>query len=168
MIDQRTGQPANDSTPPQFLVTATPTPTTTSANGQQNQAQAAPTPSPTSTPIPAATTAPTNSGGNAVPPSGGNPVAVITAPNGSVAAGSVVQITGTATSIAFDHYTLQYSSTALPGSWVTIGTSPTPVTSGTLGTWVLSGVPSGQYVIRLVVADKVGQTASSIAQIAVQ
>jgi membrane peptidoglycan carboxypeptidase len=170
VIDIRTGKPADASTPPQFRrpVPADDQQTTkTNDEKQNNQAGA---------------------GGNSNGQNGdrnnsvrggnsalgslrsdGGPIAVITSPSGSVAVGSLIQIRGTATAgAAFDHYILQYSSASAPANWITVGTWSLPVTNGVLGAWVLTGAPPGQYSIRLIVADKAGQTASSVVQVAVE
>lgn len=69
---------------------------------------------------------------------------------GAVIGGFALDLVGTAGGAGFASYTVEYGGGALPSSWIPIaGPLTTPVQDGTLYSWDVSGVPDGDYVIRL-------------------
>ena len=90
------------------------------------------------------------------------PTAIITGPSPFSCACSPINITGTATaSGGFLGYTVEYSASPA-GPWNTIVTSPAPVVSGTLAVWDTSAIVSGDYFVRLRVANSDGSTDSFV------
>ena len=77
--------------------------------------------------------------------------AEIASPSDStVATGTSIPVSGTASGGEFASYTLEYGLGQLPTSWtVFAGPITTPVDNGDLGTWDISNVSDGQYTIRL-------------------
>ena len=74
----------------------------------------------------------------------------ITSPVHEALVSGLLTVTGTAAGPGFESYVLEYGLGSLPTTWVPIGGSvSTPVESGVLGTWDLTVVPDGQYVLRL-------------------
>jgi hypothetical protein len=63
----------------------------------------------------------------------------------------VVAVQGTAASPNMQYYRLEVSTPA--GAWSSLGQWSTPVRGGTLATWSTSGLPPGQYTLRLTVQD---------------
>ncbi len=64
-----------------------------------------------------------------------------------------VPLFGFAYSSSMQFYRLEFANGAAPDSWQTIGQWSSPVQGGTLGAWATSGLPPGQYTVRLVVQD---------------
>lgn len=88
-----------------------------------------------------------------------DPTALITYPaNATIVGGTSLTIDGTASDENFKSYT--YSVKDSLGNVVngTPQTSTTSVTAGELGTWDITGLPSGTYSVRLTVRDKAGRT----------
>ncbi|MEW5924400.1 MAG: S8 family serine peptidase, partial [Candidatus Zixiibacteriota bacterium] len=71
--------------------------------------------------------------------------------NNSILSG-VVTVHGTADGDDFSGYVLEYGVGDIPDTWVTIRSSSTPVTDGTLGTWNCAGL-SGRHCLRLRVGE---------------
>jgi membrane peptidoglycan carboxypeptidase len=140
-IDSRTGQPADASTPPEFIEirpteTASPEPTATTV-------------APTNTP---AATSPAGRAGRAT--------ASITSPGGGPVSG-VVAIQGTASSPNMQYYRVEYSGAG--SGWTSLGQWSSPVSGDTLATWSTLGLPKGQYTLRLTVQDaRLGATVSTV------
>jgi tetratricopeptide (TPR) repeat protein len=68
-----------------------------------------------------------------------------------------VEIRGTATVPDFQFYKVEYGLGKNPDQWFSIGTVRTdPVIDGVLANWIVNGLPSGEYVLRLTVVDKTG------------
>ena len=84
---------------------------------------------------------------------GGTLPALITVPQPGQSIASGVSIIGRADSPDFTGYTLEWGRGAQPAAWVRIVTSPSPVPSGSLGTWDLSGLSNGPYTLRLRLED---------------
>ncbi len=85
------------------------------------------------------------------------PSADITAPEtGQPLAGTVI-VTGSASDLNFSGYVLDYGAGSAPDAWTTIVTSASPVTTGTLGTWV-TGSLTGVYTLRLTATDIANNT----------
>jgi hypothetical protein len=78
----------------------------------------------------------------------------ITSPGpGATIAGSV-PVMGTTLLPDFQFFKLEYGAGPHPQEWTTIGDIvTTQVENGLLGTWDASGLPAGDYVLRLVVVD---------------
>jgi subtilisin family serine protease len=66
-------------------------------------------------------------------------------------------ISGLAQGSSFYEYVLDYGAGYSPTNWVTIQTSTTPVSGGTLGTFDPSTFPEGTYTVRLTVYDPTGR-----------
>jgi membrane peptidoglycan carboxypeptidase len=79
--------------------------------------------------------------------------AILLPRNGQVVSG-VVQILGRASSPDFQGYLLEWGAGEKPDSWTTIVSNPNDVQTGTIGAWNTSGLPDGDYTIRLTVLDK--------------
>ncbi|MCK4265665.1 MAG: VCBS repeat-containing protein, partial [Thermoplasmata archaeon] len=62
-----------------------------------------------------------------------------------------IEMVGRAAGTNFQNYTLEYANESTPGTWVFISESSSMVFDGTLGSWDISSVPSGRYIIRLTV-----------------
>ncbi|MFC1643673.1 hypothetical protein ACFL1F_01160, partial [Chlamydiota bacterium] len=86
------------------------------------------------------------------------PTAQITAPADQEEGWETVTITGTATDINFESYTVEYGEGASPTAWTTITTSNTPVTNDILATWDTrsAGIANGTHTIKLTVTDQTG------------
>ena len=82
-----------------------------------------------------------------------NVVAEITSPAAGPSSEVVLPIEGSARVRAgsFVNYTLEWSSIDDPATWNLIENSVSPVTDGTLGVWDRTGLPTGEYTVRLVV-----------------
>ncbi len=89
------------------------------------------------------------------------PIAEITKPSGFECVCSPVEIIGTANDPdgALAQYTLSYTRDSASG-WTVFATGTTPVVNGVLGVWDATGLPEGYYLIRLVVTNAAGLTAS--------
>lgn len=80
---------------------------------------------------------------------------------GSRVSGSLV-LTGTAdgrnsgSAIPFSFYKVEVGVGSNPTDWCVINLSHTPVSEGVLATWDTSGLPKGDYSLRLVVVDQSG------------
>jgi len=79
--------------------------------------------------------------------------AILLPRNGQQVAG-VVQILGRATSPDFQGYLLEWGIGDDPEQWVTIVNNPNEVSTGTIGAWNTSGLPDGEYTLRLTVLDE--------------
>lgn len=80
--------------------------------------------------------------------------AIIFQPTAGANVSGAVQVTGRASSSAFQSYRLEYGAGAAPDSWTQITSRSSEVTSGTLGTWNTAGLAPGPYTLRLVVNDR--------------
>jgi hypothetical protein len=95
-------------------------------------------------------------------PGAGSPRASITGPAPLSCDCNPITITGTADADgSMASYTLEYS-TSPTGPWNTIVTSTTPVTGGTLASWNTSGIPTGNYFVRLRVSNTDGISESAV------
>jgi len=81
--------------------------------------------------------------------------ASITSPSNNAYIKDSVNITGTASGPEFSMYWLNYSSNN-GSSWTNIGSSASPVSSGTLATWNTSAVEGTEYILRLFVKNITG------------
>ena len=90
-----------------------------------------------------------------------NPIATITSPIDDQTIDGNVQTTfdvlGTADDVNFSEYVLEYEAVA-EKTWEEIQTGSAPVVSGTLGTWDLASLSSGDYSLRLTVTDLADNT----------
>ncbi|MEW6517148.1 MAG: S8 family serine peptidase [candidate division FCPU426 bacterium] len=90
------------------------------------------------------------------------PVAEITSPPHEQTVAIDIQVTGSAGGANFSSYTLEYGERLYPTAWVTIQTSGTPVTNGTLGTWSVGGLTDNlPYMLRLRTTDASGNVSIS-------
>jgi len=89
------------------------------------------------------------------------PVAEITEPSGFECVCSPVEIIGTADDPdgSLDRYTLAYTRDSASG-WTVFATGTAPVVDDVLGVWDATGLPEGYYLIRLVVTNSTGLTAT--------
>lgn len=95
-------------------------------------------------------------------PGAGSPRASITGPAPLSCDCNPITITGTADAEgSMASYTLEYS-TSPTGPWTTIVTSTTPVTGGTLASWNTTGIPTGNYFVRLRVTNTEGTSESAV------
>jgi Tol biopolymer transport system component len=70
----------------------------------------------------------------------------------------LVEIRGTALDTNLESYRIDYSPNAMPYFWVLIAQSNTPVNNGVLGAWNTASVSDGEYILRLIVNDKAGNS----------
>ncbi|MDA8219724.1 MAG: carboxypeptidase-like regulatory domain-containing protein [Dehalococcoidales bacterium] len=83
--------------------------------------------------------------------------AEITAPAVNAQVSGMVVVSGTATATDFQFYKLEFTMGGSPGQWSVIGSlHETQVANGTLGTWDVSALPAGAYMLRLTVVDNTG------------
>jgi hypothetical protein len=89
-----------------------------------------------------------------------NPLANISSPlPDQILNSSNVTISGSAESANFSSYSLKYGQGLYPINWVTLATSATPVTNGTLGVLDTTNLTDNRaYTIRLYVSDTAGNT----------
>lgn len=151
--------PTPEATPTPTVVTELPPTPTTPPLLPTPTATLTPQPSPTptaafsveATPTPAEV-APVSA--NGTPPNCPIPGVSITQPgNGAVVSGSVAVI-GAAYADDFDYYKLEFR---VPGqAWSFIQDYSTPNYGGQIGAWNSDTVPPGEYELRLVVVDSIG------------
>jgi parallel beta-helix repeat protein len=95
------------------------------------------------------------------------PLTVIASPaaNATVANVLTVPVSGSVSDPNLTQFSLDYGAGTSPSTWTTLNSQSSGVTSGLLGTWVVSnttgspGLAAGPYVLRLVASDKAGNTA---------
>jgi hypothetical protein len=94
--------------------------------------------------------------GAGVSANGGDPSgnAVLLLPRNGQQVSGVIQILGRAASPDFQGYLLEWGVGDDPDEWVSIVTNPNEVSTGTIGAWNTSGLPDGEYTLRLTVLDK--------------
>ncbi len=96
------------------------------------------------------------------------PTAVISSPAANAVLRDIVQVLGTASDTNLDNYRLEYGLAAGAGPWTLISGATTPVSGGTLATWVTNDqtnavlVQNGGYALRLTATDKAGNSSISI------
>lgn len=80
----------------------------------------------------------------------------ITSPKDGEQVSGVVKILGTASIENFGFYKYEI---ARPGEtvWLSLNASETPVVDGELGEWITDVLPPGEYMLRLLVTDNLGQ-----------
>jgi len=83
---------------------------------------------------------------------------VITQPILSQTLTGLAEIRGTASDTNFENYRLEFSSNTLPYTWTEIASSSKPVNNGILGVWNTAAVPDGEYILRLIVNDRAGNS----------
>jgi hypothetical protein len=116
---------------------------------------------PTITPtIPVAPADP-SAGGMATPDLNINGCGIIGANISSPVPGQTVSgqvpVEGEANTFIFYQYKFEVSGAATGGAWVVVGSFPTAVSNGILGTWDSTSFPPGDYVLRLVILGPEGQ-----------
>ncbi len=110
--------------------------------------------------------------GDAVAPTTGtivvdtdSPLAQITTPGPNTVLRDTVQIMGTATDMNLDYYRLEYGPSG-NGPWSFISSASLPVNSDSLANWVTNDqtnavpIQNGSYLVRLMVADKAGNSST--------
>jgi hypothetical protein len=149
---------ANTPTPPPPTVqpTLSPTPSPT----PQPTATAAATATPTATPPPpppsptVAPPSPTPNLAQGQPPQCANAGSVITRPGNGARVNGLVEFNGTAAIENFDYYKFELR---LPnGQWAYLSHYPAAVNQGVLGFWNSDTVAPGEYDLRLVVVNSIG------------
>ncbi|MBI5700086.1 S8 family serine peptidase [Candidatus Saganbacteria bacterium] len=85
------------------------------------------------------------------------PTAEVASPAEGAAVSGNIPINGTASDAVFSYYMLEYKKTS-ETSFIRISSSGTAVTANTLGNWNTTGL-TGNYALRLTVADLAGNTA---------
>jgi len=93
-----------------------------------------------------------------------SPTALITAPISNSVLWNTVLITGSASDANIDTYKVEYGPSTGSGPWTLINSGTSSITNNTLATWntsMPSQLPNGNYIIRLTVADKAGNTSIS-------
>ena len=92
------------------------------------------------------------------------PAALISSPVANTILSGSVLITGSASDANISTYKVEYGPSAGAGPWTLINSSVTSVSSGSIATWVTndpslpSPIPNGNYLIRLTVTDKAGNS----------
>ncbi len=82
----------------------------------------------------------------------------LTAPTGTVVGATDIEVRGTANGPGFASYSLAYRAADDSEGWITFaGPTATPVDDGALGSWDVSGVADGAYVLRVRV-ERPGET----------
>jgi flagellar hook assembly protein FlgD len=95
------------------------------------------------------------------------PVATITAPTGPTlsnitqSGSSNVNVIGSSTDTNFLSWALEYGPGAAPGSWTSLATGTSPISSGTFASWATLLIANGQYTLRLTSNDKAGNKATA-------
>lgn len=89
------------------------------------------------------------------------PVVIITNPIEGQTLETLVPVSGTATVPNFSYYEFQYASTNDPNNFISITQRTIEQTSDNafLGEWDVSGLPNGQYILRLVTVSSTGAQA---------
>jgi len=139
-IDMRTGLLATAATPKQFII--------------ERFSLVVPDDQPAFVKSQAAEWAKVIGGGTAPGEASSNdiPVAITSPASGAVVSGTVT-ITGKADSKGFIAYRLEFGAGNPPWAWTGITRDTRRVAGGTLGTWNVSGLPPGEYTLRLVLED---------------
>ncbi|MEA3494010.1 MAG: Ig-like domain-containing protein [Candidatus Margulisiibacteriota bacterium] len=83
---------------------------------------------------------------------------VITQPILNQTLTGLAEIRGTALDTNFESYQLEFSPNSMPYSWTELANSNTPVSNGILGVWNTADVQDGEYILRLTVNDKAGNS----------
>ncbi len=84
----------------------------------------------------------------------GQPPVLITSPQANQALTGQVTVIGRADSPDLTQFTLEWGRGAQPTSWVRINSSSGRVAGGTLGSWDVRALPNGPYTLRLRIEDK--------------
>jgi parallel beta-helix repeat protein len=93
------------------------------------------------------------------------PTAQITAPAANSTLFNAVQIVGNALDSNFNNFKVEYGPTSGAGPWNLISSATTSVSNGTLSTWTTNDqtnsalVQNGDYLLRLTVTDRAGNSA---------
>lgn len=85
-----------------------------------------------------------------------NPKARITSPGMGTKVEGVVEIWGTADIEDFRYYKVEFAAGDSPSEWAYLGGGREPVSHGLLFVWDVSGLPAGNYTLRLTVVDRTG------------
>lgn len=110
---------------------------------------ATPEPLPTDTPVPAPTPVPVVAAASCV-----DPRSVISGPGINQVVSGVANITGSATHESFQYYKLEYAQAG--GGFTYFGGGNVQIGGGVLGNLDTTGLPNGEYTIRLTVVDQTG------------
>jgi hypothetical protein len=148
-------------TPTPTAAPVTPTPDETATTTPTPRLRATPQPTPTEQPTaPPAPTAPL-----VVAPSCSDGRAIILEPGMGQRIAGPVQLIGTAQTDSFSYYKIEVKPAAAAGDFGFYLRRETPVTNGPLGVWDPSGLPAGEYVLRLVTVDATGNFGQCTVQV---
>lgn len=144
-----------DPTPTPVFLINTPTPTPLPPTETPT---VTPTPRPRATPRPIPTLIPVTPTPAVVPPNCPDPRAVILEPGEGQPVNGPVQIVGTAQTDGFQYYKIEFKPAGVPGDFSYYLSRNSPVVNGPLGVWdpYASGLPPGEYLLRLVTVDITG------------
>lgn len=135
----------NTPTPTPAPATETPTPTATATRRPRATPRPIPTPTPAASPTPAI-----------VRPSCPDGRAVILEPGVGQRITGPVRVIGTAAVENFEYYKIEFKPANAPGDFSFYMRRDDPVVNAPLGTWDPSGLPPGEYLLRLVTVDITG------------
>ena len=83
---------------------------------------------------------------------------VITQPILNQTLTGLAEVRGTALDTNLESYKLEFAPNIRPYAWVELASSNTPITNGILGIWNTADVVDGEYILRLTVNDKAGNS----------
>lgn len=160
-----------DPTPTPVFLIDTPTPTPGPTSPPTATPTMTPTPRPRATPrptptIPPPTPTPEAAGAAVAPPVCPDGRAVLIEPGAGQRINGAVQVIGTAQTDSFQYYKLEFKP-ASAGDFSFYLRRETPVQNGSLGVWDASGLPPGDYVLRLVTVDITGNFGQCTVQVTV-
>jgi len=162
-------------------LTVSPITLPTAAAGTPTQRPPTPTPGvptmtvlPTSTrrPLSTAVTVPTTAQGTPAtaiaPASCSDPNVQVALPGRGQVINEGIQVRGTAQKDRFDRYEFKFKSQDIADEWHWVETFRTPVSSGDLGFWRTSHLPSGNYLFMLIAIDQSGNSQECIVPVVVK
>lgn len=158
-----------DPTPTPVFLIDTPTPTAAPVTPTVVETPTeTPTPRPRATPRPTPTELPpTPTRPLVVAPSCPDARAVILEPGMGQQVTGPVQLIGIAQTENFSYYKLEVKPAAAAGDFGFYLRRETPVNNGPLGVWDSSGLPAGEYLLRLVTVDGTGNFGQCTVQVVV-
>lgn len=162
-----------DPTPTPIFLLDTPTPTPGPTSPPIDTPTITPTPRPratmrpTPTPPPPTVTAPTAAVVAVAPPACPDSRAVLIEPGVGQRINGAVQLVGTAQTEGFEYYKIEFKPAAGGGDFGFYLRRETPVQNGPLGVWDASGLPPGDYILRLVTVDNTGNFGQCSVQVTV-
>lgn len=154
-----------DPTPTPVFLIETPTPTPLPSPTVTPTATA--TPRPRATPRPIPTAVPVEPTVAVIAPSCPDRRAVIIQPGSGQVVNGPVSIVGTATTNNFQYYKIEFKPAGVGGDFSFYLRREVPVQNGPLGVWDSSGLPPGDYLLRLVTVDHTGNFGDCTVQVTV-